>query len=318
MQSPRMPLTSQIDLSVPPPNIPFVRGTSPLVAASSSHSNFPHGPPPIHFNRSHSPQYFQTNRSQIFPKNENLMPILLIRYNNKYILKFNNCDLRPQYMIEEDLWHRFGTTSCTVVIKRSPETGAPITDDEVQIHFNELYVAKEAFKQLSTEEIYYDIQFHEECTPPLDVLETIEVSQSLDHFYCLTFREDISQSNWDIQQLKEIFSNFGYVKNVNKDKLGNVYIRYSDKRSAQLALFHLANDPVIQLKNARNLKEKISPEQYKNMRDSTSRDNFNTSKSRLESSNPDEESDSTVSLDLSKLEMKVIEDAILNDSIQLD
>ena len=318
MQTPRMPLTPHLDLSVPPPNIPFIRGPSPLVAVPPPHLNHPSGPPPVHFNQSPAPRNVHPNRTQSFPMNEPFVPFLLIRYNDKYILRFNNCELRPQYMIEKDLWHRFGTGSCSVVIKRNPETGAPLTDDEVQIHFNELYAAKEAFKQLSAEEMYYDIQFHEECVPPLDLLDTIEVSQSLDHFYCLTFKEESSQLGWDIQQLKEIFSNFGHVANVNKDKVGNVYIRYSDKRSAQLALFHLADDHVIQLKNARNLKDKIPPQQYKNMIDTKNNVKTDSLNGKIETSNAEDDSASTVSADLSMLEMKAIEDAILNNSTLLE
>ena len=307
-----------LDLSVPPPNIPFVRGTSPLVAVPPPNLNLPPGLPHVHLNQSVSPRPIQQNRSQIVQKNEPSTPHLLIRYNDKYIVKFNNCDLRPQYMIEDDLWRRFGTNSCSVVIKRSPESGAPITDDEVQIHFNELSVAKAAFKQLSFEEMYYDIQFHEECMPPLEVLETIEVSQSLDHFYCLTFKEDTNQFSWDVQQLKEIFSNYGHVANVNKDTLGNIYIRYSDKRSAQLALFHLANDPVIQLKNARNLKDKVTPQQNKNIKETKSVINKDTSKLTQESPNTEDDSDSITSADLSMLEMKAIEESIINNSSLID
>ena len=319
MQAPNMAITQHLDLSVPPPNIPFVNRPSPLVAVPPPHLNHPSGPPPVHFiNPSHSHHNYNQNRVQSVPRNQPSVPFLLIRFNNKYILKFDNCDLRPQYMIEEDLWHRFGTSSCSVVIKRNPETGAPVTDDEVQIHFNELSAAKEAFKQLAGEQMYHDIQFHEECVPPLDMLESIEVSQSLDHFYCLTFKEDYTQSGWDIQQLKEIFSNFGHVANVNKDKVGNVYIRYSDKRSAQIALFHLADDPVIQLKNARNLKDKIPPQQNKSLNDTKSMDDIDTPNVRLERSNVEDDSASTISADLSTLEMKAIEDAILNNSTLLE
>ena len=318
MQSPNIHLTSHLDLSVPPPNIPFIRGTSPLVAIPPPNLNLPPRLPPVPLNQSGFGHRFQQNHSQNIPKNEPPIPFLLIRYNDKYVMKFNNCDLRPQYLIEDDLWHRFGVNSCSVVIKRSPESGAPITDDEVQIHFNELCVAKAAFKQLSIDEMYYDIQFHEECMPPLEALETIEVSQSLDHFYCLTFKEEINQFSWDVQQLKEVFSNYGYVANVNKDTLGNIYIRYSDKRSAQLALFHLANDPVIQLKNARNLKDKVPPQQNKNIKETKCVNNRDSPKLRQESSNTEDDSASTVSADLSMSEMKAIEDAIINNSTLLD
>ena len=306
MQSPRM--TSQMDLSVPPPSLPFMPVTNSHVALPPPNLILPPCPPTLQGNL--TTRFSSENVGSRRPR----LPFLLVRHNEKYILKFNNLELLPQYLIEEDLWHRFGIMSCSVVINRNLDTGSPITDDEVQIHFNELSTAEKAFKELCLTESYCDLKFHEECVPPAHVLETIEVSQSLDHFYCLTFKDDLDKrSNLNVEQLKEIFSLYGHVANVNKDRVGNVYIRYSEKHSAQLALFHLANDPLIQLRNARNLKENNNikvPRIIKHMIDS--------SKVGKDHSTTEDDSASTTSADLSMMEMKTIEDAIMSQSILLD
>ena len=327
METSQVPLTSHINVSVPPPPLPFMPGMNPLVALPPPNLILQHGPPPYH-NNHHARSRSANNTSENLPSHQRPPPLLLVRFKEKYIMMFNNYELLPQYLIEEDLWHRFGVLSCSVVIKRSPETGAPITDDEVQIHFNELATADTAFRELSNDDKYCDLQFHEECVPSSQALEAIEVSQSLDHFYCLTFRDE-GQLNWDVQQLKDTFSNYGHVANVNKDKLGNIYIRYSEKRSAQLALFYLATDRVIQLRNARNLKDKVPPTNKNpndiktvNKIDIKTVEKLDIPKLQQSASNTEDDSASTASgdqeEDLSMLEMQTIEDAIMSNSFLLD
>ena len=101
-------------------------------------------------------------------------------------------------------------------------------------------------------------------------------------------------------------------------KVGNIYIRYSDKRSAQIALFHLADDPVIQLKNARNLKDKIPPQPNNSFNEMKSTDDIDAPNVRQEKNKVEDDSASTISADLSMVEMKAIEDAILNNSTLLE
>ena len=321
MQTSQVPLTSHLNVSVPPPPLPFMPGMNPLVALPPPNLILPLGPPPLQNNhpaKSRNQRIGEPEKytSENLPLHQRPSPLLLVRYKEKYIMKFNNLELLPQYLIEEDLWRRFGVLSCSVIIKRSPETGAPISDDEVQIHFHEVTTAEIAFKELSNENNYCDIQFHEECLPSPKALEAIEVSQSLDHFYCLTFRDE-GQLNWEVQQLKEFFSSYGHVANVNKDKLGNIYIRYSEKRSAQLALFYLASDRVFQLKNARNLKDKV-PQTNKTPNDIKTVKKIDIPKVQKPAPNTEDDSASTASGDLSMLEMKTIEDAIMSNSFLLD
>ena len=312
----RVPLIPPIDVSVPPPPFPLIRGLNPLATLPSLNLILPPCPPPLPINHTLNLAPVVTHTSETLTPLKPSLPLLLVRHNEKYTMKFNNCELLPQYLIEEDLWHRFGVLSCSVVIERSTDTGAPITDNEVHIHFNELSTAEDAFKELTNVESYWDLHFREECVPPSEAIEAIEVSQSLDHFYCLTFKDE-GQVNWDIQQLKEVFSTYGHVANVNKDKLGNIYVRYSEKRSAQLALFHLGNDPLIHLKNARNLKEK-GPPANTNTGGSPTVKKVCVSKGGSDHSNAGDDSASTASADLSMLEMKMIENAFISDLSLLD
>ena len=160
-----VPLMPPIDVSVPPPPFPLIQGPNPLTSPPPLNVILPGGPPPLPVNRFINPTagIASTPKTLVPPKPP--PPLLLVRHNEKYIMKFNNCELLPQYLIEEDIWHRFGVLSCSVVIQRNHDTGAPITDDEVQIHFNELATAEAAFKELISDEKYCDLQFHEECIP---------------------------------------------------------------------------------------------------------------------------------------------------------
>ena len=156
-----MPFVPPIDLSIPPPLFPIVRGTN-LPITLPPPNLMPPGPRPLYsVAKENSPSKTETLVPPIPPP-----PVLLVPYNAKYIMKFNNVELLPQYLIEEELRHRFGAMSCLVKIQRHLETGAPIADDEVEIQFDDLTTAQEAFKDLSNEKRYSDLHFHEACVPP--------------------------------------------------------------------------------------------------------------------------------------------------------
>ena len=325
MEEYRAPFSSYIDVSIPPPPLPphIEDSSTPVARRSLNTIRLPYPPPSLMSSTQKSP-FVQSKISPDYVSNKPPPPVFLVSYNDRFVMIFKNRELIPQYKIEEDLWHRFGVLSCSVVIERDPQTGAPITDDEVQIHFRTLEVAQAAYNELRDKHIYCDLKFHKECLPPLEQIKAIEVSQSLDNFYCLTFKEEAQANiNWDVSTINEIFSKYGRVVNVNKDQVGNIYVRYAEKLSAQLALFHLAHDPLIHLRNARNMKDRIVTANNKmsNAYNLEQTKEFDTPKKEKQNSSTEEEEDdmgSTGSADLSMFEIEAIENAIKSNSIILD